>query len=82
MVSLGLLLGIRFSLSLYGGSKEINITAIVLPKITCDLPVSPVPFDSSWSHISDLILADPAFGLPGKIDILLGVDVFVNRVGG
>ena len=65
---------------LYGGSKEINLTAIVLPKITCDLPVSPVPFDSSWSHISDLILADPAFGLPGRIDILLGVDIFVNAL--
>ena len=65
---------------LYGGSKDINLTAIVLPKITCDLPVSPVPFVSSWSHISDLILADPAFRLPGRIDILLGVDIFVNAL--
>ena len=46
--------------------------------VTCDLPVSPVPFDSSWSHISDLPLADPAFGLPGRIDLLLGVTIFVN----
>ena len=37
---------------LYGSNKEINLTAIVLLKVTCDLPVSPVPFDSSWSHVS------------------------------
>ena len=64
---------------LYGDStKQIDLTAIVLPKVTCDLPVSLVPFDSSWSHISDLPLGDPAFGLPGRIDLLLGVDVFVS----
>ena len=33
---------------LYGdSSKQIDLTAIVLPNVTCDLPVSPVPFDSS-----------------------------------
>ena len=63
---------------LYCNNREINLTAIVLPKFTCDLPVSPVPFDSSWSHVSDLLLADPAFGLPGLIDLLLGVDIFVS----
>ena len=42
----------------------------------CQSP--PVPFDLSWNHISDLPLADPAFGQPGHIDILLGVDVFVD----
>ena len=30
-----------------------------------------------WEHFSGLPLADPAFGQTGKIDILLGVDVFV-----
>ena len=63
---------------LYGSNMEMDLTAIVLPKVTCDLPVSPVSFDSSWSHVSDLTLADPAFGLPGRIDLLLGVDIFVS----
>ena len=31
--------------SAYSGGKRIDLTAIVLPKVTCDLPVSPVPFD-------------------------------------
>ena len=63
---------------LYGSNREMDLTAIVLPKVTCDLPVSPVSFDSSWSHVSDLTLADPAFGRPGRIDLLLGVDIFVS----
>ncbi len=58
--------------------KKIDVTAIVMPKVTCDLPISPVPFDLSWSHLTDIPLADPAFGQPGRIDILLGVDVFVD----
>lgn len=32
----------------------------------------------TWSHLSDVDLADPHFGQPGKIDILLGVDIFVQ----
>ena len=39
----------------------------------------PVPFDRDWKHLSGLRLADPEFGTPGHVDILLGVDVF-NRV--
>ncbi len=58
--------------------RSIELTATVLPKVTCDLPTSPVPFDLSWSHLSDLLLADPSFGQPGRIDILLGVDIFIE----
>ena len=54
--------------------RSIDLAAIVLPKVTCDLPACPVPFDLS----SDLPLADPTFGEPGRIDILLGVDIFVD----
>ena len=45
----------------------------------------PVPFDLSWKHISDLPLADPSFGAPGRIDILLDVDMTYSlqgRIGG
>ncbi len=31
-----------------------------------------------WKHLSGLKLADPGFGKPGKIDILLGADVFAD----
>ena len=56
--------------------QKMNISAIVVPRVTCDLPVSPVPFNSEWNHLSNLKLADPSFGSPSRIDILLGVDIF------
>ena len=58
--------------------KKIEVTAVVVPQVTCDLPFHPIPFKSEWSHLSNLQLVDPGFGSPGKIDLLLGVDVFVN----
>ena len=58
--------------------KKINLTAIVIPKVTCDLPVNPVPFELTWKHLSNIPLDDPAFGQPGRIDLLLGADVFVD----
>ena len=64
--------------SIYGQGNSIGVSAIVLPTVACDLPVCPVSNDLSWTHISDIPLADPAFGQPGRIDILLGVNVFVQ----
>ena len=60
--------------------RKIHITAIIVPKVTCDLPFSPVPFKREWNHLNELDLADPGFGCPGKIDLLLGVDVFVDVI--
>ena len=42
------------------------------------MPVSPVPFDPKWTHLSDLQFADPEFGIPGRVEILLGVNVFTD----
>ena len=53
-----------------------EVEAIVLPKVTSDLPLHPVPFAGGWQHLWGLQLADPEFGNPGGIDILLGVDIF------
>lgn len=58
--------------------RKIEVTAVIVPKVTCDLPTAPVAFDLSWSHLTDVTLADPGFGQPGRIDILLGADVFVD----
>ena len=61
-------------------TKEINVNAVIVPRVTCDLPSQPVPFKTEWSHLADLALADPDFGRPGKIDLLLGVEVFSEVV--
>ena len=59
-------------------NEKFTVTAVIVPKVTCDLPRYHVPFDCRWSHLSDIELADPEFGIPGQIDVLLGVDVFVE----
>ena len=59
-------------------NDKIAVTAVVVPKVTRELPHHHIPFDSQCSHKSDLELADPEFGTPGRINVLLGVDVFTQ----
>ena len=40
------------------------------------LPSSPTPFNDKWKHLQGLELADPDFGTPGAIDLLLGTEIF------
>ena len=61
-------------------TRNINLSAVVLPRVTCDLPIQSVPFRPEWTHLSDLTLADPNFSQPDRIDLLLGIDVFVQVV--
>ena len=68
----------RFQLSsLQPSGRKINVTAVVV-QVTCNLPIKPATFEIGWTHLSDLPLADPGFGQPGRIDILLVADVFVE----
>ena len=70
---------VQFQLSsLHPGGRKINVTAIVVPKVTCDLPMSPITFRMNWTHLSELPLADPGFTQPGRIDVLLGADIYVD----
>ena len=48
----------------------------MLHKVTSDLPLSPTPFDDEWQHLKGLELADPNFGTPGAIDLVLGTEIF------
>ena len=64
--------------SLYVPKTKYAITAVVVPRVTCDLPLQPVYNSSNWSHISNLSLADPDFGTPGRIDLLLGADIYAD----
>ena len=59
---------------------KINVSAVIIPRVTSDLPQHPVHQKSTWSHLHELNLADPDFGHPGRIDILLGVDVYADIV--
>ena len=58
--------------------KKFNVTAVVVPRVSCDLPLHPISFDLKWRHLQGIPLADLDFGLPRRIDIHLGVDIFVE----
>ena len=64
--------------SLYSPKSKYSLTAIVVPRVTCDLPFQPVHMDPQWSHLSGLALADPDFASPGRIDLLLGADIYAD----
>ena len=53
-----------------------TVEAVVLAKPATKQSVMPVTMDMKWKLLSDLRLADLEFGVPGHIDIHLGVDVF------
>lgn len=57
--------------------RKLSMTAVVVPKVTCDLPLHPVQCSTKWKHILGIRLADPHFCRPGRIDLLLGVDIFM-----
>jgi hypothetical protein len=61
----------------YEPNVKFSVAALVLPRLTGDLPVSRVDPDQ-WPHLKGLQLADPHFHLPKPIDILLGSDIFWN----
>ena len=62
--------------SMSSEDEKIAVSAVAVPRVTNDLPLQPVPLNASWSHLSDLPLADTEFGRPGKVDLLLGADVY------
>lgn len=62
--------------STQSAGKSFEITVIVVPKVTCELPFHPVPFSLSWKHLYD-VSSDPQ---PSRIDILLGVGMYVEAL--
>lgn len=58
---------------------ELMVTAHVMPSITQLLPSQHLP-QRNWTHLRRIKLADPEFAVPGKIDILLGADVFCEII--
>ena len=58
-------------------SKTFNCTcvALVLRELTCWLPPPSFPA-KDWPNLNGLHLADPTFALKGKIDMILGADLY------
>ncbi|KAL4101089.1 hypothetical protein QTP88_021109 [Uroleucon formosanum] len=58
----------EFTVSLRVNNKEYQITALV------------APHTSNWHQLQGIQLADPTFHLPGKIDFLIGAELFYDIV--
>lgn len=58
---------------------EYTIVAYILPNITSQIPSTNIVQDS-WTHLKGIQLADPHFATAGKIDLLLGADIYANII--
>ncbi|CAI6362844.1 unnamed protein product [Macrosiphum euphorbiae] len=58
---------------------DYTLDALIAPCVTVDLPTTKLNVDQ-WSHIQNVALADPQFHTPGKIDLLIGAEFFMDIV--
>ncbi|XP_049886759.1 uncharacterized protein LOC126381303 [Pectinophora gossypiella] len=67
-------------LSQYEEEFQLTLKAYVMPTHLCSqLPSkSLVNLPHAWPHIQTLTLADPTFNQPGRVDVLLGVEVYAQ----
>lgn len=52
-----------------------EVPAFIVKKLTNSMP-SEIVHCHNWPHIKDIVLADPLFATPSKIDLVLGADVY------
>ena len=64
--------------SLQPQQPTLQISAAVVQKVTCDLPLQGAMGVQDLPHIRTLQLADPTFDKPGRVDLLLGCDVWAQ----
>ncbi|CAK1579942.1 unnamed protein product [Parnassius mnemosyne] len=60
----------------YDKTFNLPVQAYVLKTLTRLLPTNQV--DKKWEHIQDLQLAEPHYGTPSTINLLLGAEVYSN----
>lgn len=74
-------INVKFQVRARVQSKVTPYTAsldfLIVPKVTCSLPQA--AFDiSSWRLPAGIQFADPGFNAPGRIDMLLGAELFFD----
>ena len=66
----------QLSLSSLQGSQAVTVRAAVVSTVTNNIPTQEIAPVDDLPHLTGLGLADPSFHIPGRIDILLGADVY------
>ncbi|XP_011258489.2 uncharacterized protein LOC105252680 [Camponotus floridanus] len=61
--------------SLYDKSEEFQISAHILPKLTSVILSAPITM-RPWPYFEGLSLADPQFGSPSAVDLIIGADLY------
>ncbi len=46
--------------------ERFRVSAVELPRVTCNLPLQPVHQDTKWTHLTGLHLADPDLDVPKR----------------
>ncbi|CAB0038991.1 unnamed protein product [Trichogramma brassicae] len=57
----------------------LQTSALILAELTDFLPRKRIKFET-WPHLRGLELADPRFGVPVRVDFVLGADVFPQLI--
>ncbi|XP_055908033.1 uncharacterized protein LOC129942917 [Eupeodes corollae] len=61
--------------SVHDSDFSVDVRALVFNNLTTTLPTQ--KFDASnFNHVSNLLLADPTYNTPRKVDLLIGADVY------
>ncbi|XP_046141146.1 uncharacterized protein LOC123987688 [Osmia bicornis bicornis] len=55
-------------------SFHLSVRALVLRKLTALLPARAV-HSQSWPYLQGVTLADPEYGVPSRVDLILGADI-------
>ena len=64
----------------YANESRLQIQAAIVDVITGELPEKNLPDIRSMQFLQGLQLADPQFHRPGRIDLLLGMDVYTRMM--
>ena len=62
-------------------SPPMSLTAAVVAKVTCDLPLQGASGVRDLPYLKELPLADPHFDQPGRIDLLIGCNLLQDILG-
>jgi len=74
----GIFVMARVRLSSLSSNFQNEIDVFILPQLTKNLPSESI--DEGLSIPSTVVLADPEFGQPGSIDLLLGAEVYSRLI--
>ncbi|XP_049886914.1 uncharacterized protein LOC126381473 [Pectinophora gossypiella] len=67
----------KFQISSKANDFTCPCTAYMVKQVTDILPAQKINHES-WSHLQNLVLADPTYHKPGSIDMLLGVNIYTE----